>query len=184
MIAHIRWLAIPALLAAGCSTVQTEHPVSDRPEALDKSRLEGVWLVEEEILHLKFDDGNVGRLAALEWEDGGFRARRWEFVVAHAGEGRYASLREEGEEHYDLLAYDFADNGDLVVHSEPTDAFARAVEAGRLRGEVRRDGDDTEVVLASPPDTLVSFLASAPPGDLFEGTAFVLKKLPGPGGAE
>ena len=184
MSTHMRYLAILAVFAAGCSSVRTEHPVSAHPEALDKSGLEGVWLVEEEILHLRFDDGNVGRLAALEWEDGGFRARRWEFVVAHAGEGRYASLREEGEEHYDLLAYDFADNGDLVVHSEPTDAFARAVEAGRLRGEVRKDGENTEVVVASPPDTLLSFLSSAAPGDLFEGTAFVLKKLPGPGGAE
>ncbi len=184
MSTHMRYLAILAVFAAGCSSVRTEHPVSAHPEALDKSRLEGAWLVEGEIVHLKFGDDNVGRLAALEWHGGEFRTRRYEFIVAHAGEGRFVSLREAGEEQYDLFAYEFADNGDLVVRSESTDAFARAVEAGRLRGEVRRDGDDTEVVLASPSDSLVSFLASAAPGDLFGGTAWVLKKLPGPGGAE
>ena len=185
MSAYMRWLAILAVLAAGCSSVQTEHPVSADPEALDKDRLEGVWLVEDEIVHLRFGDDDVGRLAALEWRDGGFRVRRCEFVVAHAGDGRYVSLRcEEGENHYDLLAYDFAENGDLVVRNEPTDAFAVAVEAGRLRGEVRKEGDNTEVVLASPSDSLAAFLASRPAGDLFEANAFVLKRLPALGDAD
>ena len=177
MSTHMRYLAILAVFAAGCSSVRTEHPVSAHPEALDKSRLEGAWLVEGEIVHLKFGDDNVGRLAALEWHGGEFRTRRYEFIVAHAGEGRFVSLREAGEEHYELLAYEFADNGDLVVRSAPTDVFARAVEAGRLRGEVK-GGDNREVVLASPSDSLLSFLSSAAPGDLFEGTAFVLKRLP------
>ena len=180
MSTHMRWLTILAVFAAGCSSVKTEHPVSADPEALDKSRLEGVWIVEDEIVHLRFGDDSVGRLAAIDWDGGQFRVTRWEFIVARAGSGRYVSLREEGEEEYDLFAYEFADSGDLVVRSEPTDAFARAVEAGRLRGEVRKEGDNTEVVLASPSDSLAAFLASAPPGDLFEGTAFVLRRLPVP----
>ena len=184
MSTHARWLAILAVFAAGCSSVKTEHPVSADPEALDKERLEGMWLVEDEIVHLRFGDDGVGRLAAIDWHGGEFRLRRGEFIVARAGEGRYVSLRVEGAEEYDLLAYDFAENGDVVVHSEPTGAFARAVEAGRLRGEVRRDGDDTEVLVASPSDSLLSFLASAPPGDLFEGTTFVLRRLPVPASEE
>ena len=106
--------------------------------------------------------------------------RRCEFIVARAGEGRYVSLREEGGEDYDLLAYDFAENGEVVVHGESTDAFARAVGEGRLRGEVRRKEEDTEVLVASPSDSLLSFLASAPPEDLFRGTTFVLRRLPVP----
>lgn len=176
-----RWLWILAAFAAGCSSVKTEHPVSADAEALDKERLEGVWLVEDEIVHLRFGDDNVGRLAAIDWDGGEFRIRRCEFIVARAGEGRYVSLREEGgEEPYDLLAYDFAENGDVVVHGEATDAFARAVGEGRLRGEVRRKEEDTEVLVASPSDSLLSFLASAPPGDLFRGTTFVLRRLPVP----
>ena len=175
-----RWLWILAAFAAGCSSVKTEHPVSADPEALDKERLEGVWLVEDEIVHLRFGDDGVGRLAAIDWHGGEFRLRRCEFIVARAGEGRYVSLREEGEEEYDLLAYDFAENGDVVVHGESTDAFARAVGEGRLRGEVRRKEEDTEVLVASPSDSLLSFLASAPPGDLFRGTTFVLRRLPVP----
>ena len=185
MTAHSCWLAILAVVAAGCSSVKTEHPVSDHPEALDKKQLEGAWLFEDEIiLHLKFGDDNVGRGAALEWKDGEFRVNRSEFVVAHGGEGRYMSFREEGTEHYELLAYDFASNGDLVVRSEPTDAFAGAVASGQLRGQVKKGSGETEVVLASPSDTLLSFLSSAGPHDLFDGVAFVLRKLTGPGGAE
>ncbi len=184
MSAHMRWLAVLAVLAAGCSSVRTEHPVSADPEALDKDRLEGLWLVEDEVVHVKFGADNVGRLALIDWDGGEFRVRRSEFVVAHAGEGRYLSLRDEGADHYDLFAYEFADNGDLVIRVEPTDAFVGAVEAGRLRGEVRKDGENTEVVLASPSDSLAAFLASASPGDLFEGTTLVLKRLPGPEDAE
>ena len=96
-----------------------------------------------------------------------------------------ASLREEGEEHYDLLAYDFADNGDLVVHSEPTDAFARAVEAGAAarrgsqgRGMIRRWCWPARPTPWSPS------WRRRPRAISSRGTAFVLKKLPGPGGAE
>ena len=184
MSTHARWLAILAVFAAGCSSVKTEHPVSADPEALDKDRLEGVWLVEDEIVHLRFGDDDVGRLAAIDWHGGEFRIRRYEFIVARAGEGRYVSLREKGEEEYDLLAYDFAENGDVVVYGEATDAFARAVGEGRLRGEVRRKEEDTDVVVASSTDSLLSFLASAPPGDLFEDTAFVLRRLPVPASEE
>lgn len=180
MSTHMRWLAVLAVFAAGCSSVQTEHPVSARPEALDKSRLEGLWLLEDEIVHLRFGADNVGRLAAIDWDGGEFRVRRLEFIVAQAGEGRYLSLRDEDEDHYDLFACEFAENGDLVVRVESTDAFAAAVADGRLRGEVRKDGDNTDVMVASPTDTLLSFLASAAPGDLFEGTTLVLKRLPVP----
>ena len=179
MSAHMRWLAILAVLAAGCSSVQTEHPVSADPEALDKDRLEGMWLLEDEIVHVRFGADNVGRLAVIDWDGGEFGVRRLEFIVAQAGEGRYLSLRED-EDHYDLFAYEFAENGDLVVRVESTDALAAAVADGRLRGEVRKEGDDTEVVVASPTDTLLSFLASAAPGDHFEGTTLVLKRLPVP----
>ena len=192
MTAHSCWLAILAVVAAGCSSVKTEHPVSDHPEALDKKQLEGAWLFEDEIiLHLKFGDDNVGRGAALEWKDGEFRVNRSEFVVAHGGEGRYMSFREEGTEHYELLAYDFASNGDLVVRSEPTDEFERAVAEGRLRGQVKEEGapfsstdSSTEIWLASPSDTLLTFLSSAAPHQLFGGGAYVLRKLTGPGGVE
>ena len=181
MRAQMRCLAILAVFAAGCSSVKTEHPVSEHAEALDEDRLEGVWLVEDEIVHLRFGDDGVGRLAALDWRDGRFRVRRCEFVVAHAGDGRYASLRcEEGEDRYDLLAYGFGENGEIIVRNEPTDAFERAVVAGKLRGAVRMKGDDTELVVASPSDSLAAFLASMPEGDLFEETAFVLRRLPAP----
>ena len=184
MSTHTRWLAILAVFAAGCSSVKTEHPVSADPEALDRNRLEGVWIVEDEIVHLRFGDDNVGRLAAIDWDGGQFRVRRCEFIVARAGEGRYVSLREEGEAHYDLLAYEFAENGEIVVYREPTDAFARAIDEGRLRGEVHRKEEDTEVVVSSPSDSLLSFLASAPPGDLFGGETFVLRRLPVPADEE
>ena len=186
MTVHSRWLAILAVAASGCSSVETEHPVTDRPEALDKDMLEGAWLIEDEIFHLKFGGDNVGRLGSLEWKDGEFRVNRGEFVVAHAGEGRYASLRSEDDEtgSWELLNYDFTSNGDLVVRSEPTDAFAGAVASGQLRGQVKKGSGETEVFLASPSDTLLSFLSAAGPHDLFEGTAYVLRKLTVPGGVE
>ena len=135
MTAKSRWLAILAVAAAGCSSVKTEHPVTGRPEALDKDRLEGAWLFEDEIFHLKFGGDNVGRLASLEWKDGEFRVHRGKFVVAHAGEGRYASLRFDDDEipFWELLNYDFATNGDLVLLLEPTEELERAIAAGRLR---------------------------------------------------
>ncbi len=186
MTAHSRWVAIFAVAAAGCSSVETEHPVTDRPEALDKDRLEGAWLFEDEILHLKFGSDNVGQMGSLEWKDGEFRVMRAEFVVVHAGEGRYASLRFDDDEagSYGLLNYDFASNGDLLVRVEPTDEFERAIAAGRLRGQVKKDGKDTEIMLASPSDTLLTFLSSASPNQLFGGEAFVLRKLTVPGGVE
>lgn len=196
MTAKSRWLAILAVAASGCSSVETEHPVTDRPEALDKDRLEGAWLFEDEnsredeILHLKFGGDNVGRMASLEWKDGDFRVNRSEFVVARAGEGRYASLRSDAEEtgFYWLLTYDFTSDGDLVVRGEPTDEFERAIAEGRLRGRVKKDdGPDLpikEIQLASPSDTLHNFLSSASPDQLFGGEAIVLRKLALPGGVE
>ena len=190
MTVHRRWLAILAVAAAGCSSVKTEHPVTDRAEALDKGRLEGAWLYEGEILHLKFGGDNVGLIASLEWKDGEFRVNRGEFVVAHAGEGRYASLRSEDAEIalWELLSYDFATNGDLVLRVEPTEEFERAIASGRLRGQVIKDDDSklasTEILLASPSDTLLSFLSSAPPDQLFGGEAIVLRKLAVPAGVE
>ncbi len=186
MTAHRRWLAILAVAAAGCSSVQTEHPVTGRPQALDKDRLEGAWLIDDEILHLKFGGDNVGRMASLEWKDGEFRVRRGEFVVANAGEGRYASLRFDDDEagSYGLLNYDFASNGDLLVRVEPTDEFERAIAAGRLRGQVKKDGDEMEIMLASPSDILLSFLSSASPSQLFGDEAIILRKLTVPRGVE
>ena len=189
MTAHSRWLAILAVAASGCSSVETEHPVTDRPEALDKDLLEGAWFYDGEILHLKFGGDNVGRMASLEWKDGEFRVNRGEFVVAHAGEGRYASLRSDAEEtgDYWLLTYDFASNGDLVLRGEPTDEFGHAIAAGRLRGQVEKDDDSdlsTEILLASPSDTLLTFLSSTSPDRLFGGEAIVLRKLTVPGGVE
>ena len=186
MTAKSRWLAILAVAAAGCSSVKTEHPVTGRPEALDKDRLEGAWLFEDEIFHLKFGGDNVGRLASLEWKDGEFRVHRGKFVVAHAGEGRYASLRFDDDEipFWELLNYDFATNGDLVLLLEPTEELERAIAAGRLRGQVKKESGETEVVLASPSDTLLSFLSSATPDQLFGGEAIVLRKLTVPGGVE
>ena len=184
MIANRRWLAILGVVAAGCSSVKTEHPVSDHPEALDKEQLEGAWVLDldddEVILHLKFGDDNVGRLASLEWKKGEFRVKRGEFVVAHGGDGRYMSYRwfDDESKHYELVAYDFASNGDLIIRGDPTDAFARAVAAGQLRGSQVKKYE--EVFLASPSDTLLSFLSSAAVNDLFGGTAFVLRRVTGP----
>ncbi len=58
---------IAMLLASGCSSVKTKHPLSSNPKAIDQEEFEGAWLADDQIFHVKFASNGVAKVAGVEW---------------------------------------------------------------------------------------------------------------------
>lgn len=156
-----------ALLFAGCSTVATKHPLSKQPKPIDREKFEGVWLMDDETVHVRFASNGVARIAALEWKDDQFEIARGEMVVTEGKEHNLLCVRFQEDakwmDRYYFLQYEFTDQGDLVLWLPDGDAFEQAIKRKRLRGTISKQ-HGTDITITSPPENLLEFIND--PGDV------------------
>jgi hypothetical protein len=58
-----------------------EHGGNDESEPIDRDKLEGAWLSEEEVVFIRFADSGVARLAGLDWKDDQFQMVQGEMII-------------------------------------------------------------------------------------------------------
>lgn len=177
-------LVIVAIFIAGCDSVTMRQPLSAEPQPIDREQFEGSWRIDgPAILHIRFGDDGVGRLAYLEWEDGEFRVRRGQMIVTEGREHNFLSVRfqEDGKwGEYHLAQYRFTPQGDLIVWLPHISSFVDAVEGERLAGEIERGRHATHVTLTGDPEEILRFINDPDKMRIFSyRNPIVVKKLAG-----
>jgi len=161
-----------ALAPVGCSSVTLRHPLPANGGASDRAQLEGCWRSGGEVVFVEFSDDGVGRIAGVDWKDGRFQLGEAEMVVSRAADRGFLSVRTRGTSGWDrelyLLEFHATDDGDLVLWAPDPEAFAVAVDQGRLEGTVERDEHSLNVTLTGAPEKVLAFLGDPASGELFD----------------
>lgn len=142
------------LLLAGCGGVSFEHPLSDPATTEIDESLIGFWepvassigepdpgpgdLVARIAVGKTKQGGKAMEAVALEIEDGVVQVKRLEVLATRIGDHRYLSLRdpEESDKSWFVIRYEVTDEDLLRGQILDAEAFAAAVDAGELKGEV------------------------------------------------
>ena len=94
-----RLFGLAIIVAAGCSSVTTQQPLSSDPKPIDHEAFEGAWQADDQILHIRFSSDGVAHIAGIGWEDNQFRMEQGEVIVAEGDKHNFLSarFREEGK---------------------------------------------------------------------------------------
>ena len=173
---------VALLVFSGCSTVTTTQPLSSDPKPIDKEQFEGVWLSNDQLLHVMFADNGVGKIAGLEWKDDQFNIARGEMIVADADGKNLLSVRfeEDGKwpDEYFFVEYKFSEQGDLILWAPDPEAFKTLVEEKKLKGTVKQDKNSTNVTITNMPEVFLKVVNSQESMKLFEyKEPVILKKI-------
>lgn len=179
-------LAVVAVLAVtACSSVKMKTPFPAAAEPADKARLEGAWQVGDSVVYVNFRSNGVAEIHMPGWENGRFQVTHGELITA-AGDGQgyfcaRATTGEAASEDYDLAAYRLIDDDQLVFWWPKPDPFRQAVANGTLGGVENDVNHGKRIVLSSPPEKLLRFLADPANKDLFQYTSPIVARKVGPG---
>jgi hypothetical protein len=165
-------LLIAAIAPVGCDTVSSVHPIGVVSERDLAASLDGVWINPDDEkqtpIQLRYlGEGDLA-IAAVKWDN---KARGFEMQSCQArlleDDGvLYFNVRpndlNDEEPTEDGRRYGFArvtirDDGGLQVAGPNVEAFSAAVEAGKLKGEVKRD-ERTDVIIRSDAAQLNAFI--------------------------
>ncbi len=166
-------LASLVLVAAvcGCSSVTLQQPLSSAGSVADKEKFEGLWVIDDQPIVVRFTEDGVGQVAVVEWKEDAFQLVRGEFVITESKPNNFVSLRfqENGQwpERYHFVQYSFTPQGDLLLWIPDISRFEEAVTDGLLAGEVMKQQHSTEVRLSGSSEAVLQFLSDAGQPDLF-----------------
>ena len=178
-------LVLGALLVSavtGCASVTLLQPLPATADATERARLEGEWIAEDQIIHVRFGSNGMGQIAGVDWKDGQFRLETGEITACRGARQRFLSVRvktdQEWEPHYYFAQYDFTPEGDLLLRLPDPVLFDAAVQTGRLEGTVEKTDYFHTVEISSAPEVLVAFLNDPESGELFDfKDPMILKRL-------
>ena len=173
-----------ATLLCGCSTVTITQPLTKDPKPINQEEFEGVWILEDQSIHIKFGSDGIARIATLEWKDDRFELKRGEMIVTPGKAHNFLSVRfqEDGEweSRYHFLPYKFTDQGDLVLWPPKIGEFEKAVAKQQLKGSIKKGEHSTHVTITDAPDKVLEFINAPDKMNLFKyRDPLVLHKLPG-----
>ena len=173
---------IAMLLASGCSSVKTKHPLSNNPKAIDQEEFEGAWLADDQIFHVKFASNGVAKVAGVEWGSNDFHIVHGEMIVTEGEEHNFLSIRfqEEGKwmDDYFFLPYTFTDQDDLILWAPDADAFKDLIEKKKLQGVVEKGKYSTNITITNAPTSLFKIINNPEDMKLFEyREPIVLRKI-------
>lgn len=155
-------LVAAMLVAPGCSSVKTTQPLSSNPEPIDQDKFEGVWLLDDSVVHVQFSSNGVAKIAGLEWEDDRFQINRAEAIVTKGNKHNFISLRcqeDDGKwDGYYFLPYKFTHQGDLVLWPPVPGAFEGMIEKKKLQGIVKKDEYTTAITITNAPARLLEVI--------------------------
>ncbi len=197
---RVRWLLCCALSVLLPACVESEHPLSDPLKSQQDSRLYGVWRKTNEDGTVEYLP--VGREVSEPLDPGRSEPepgvmRYWsvkqstkshvvenptsaQFTCTKIGEQDFASWvsppnpSTHKSRTYFLLKYRIDDN-ELAVWLQDPEATARAIEAGKLKGVVKRKkapgasdaGSIEELRMTDSTEALVRFLGAGGAADCF-----------------
>lgn len=199
--------ALAGLLLAGCGGVEFDHPLSDEKTSTVDERLIGVWEPTRETLGTGEypvgtplprlavgrdpKHGNLMEAVSLEVDDDGYVIeKRMSLAATKIGAHVWLSVRDAGEnQRWWVVRYDLPEEHLLRIWLLDVEAFAKAVEAGELQGEVKRPEEgavvtDTSVRVSSKPAAVRAWLeahaASCVRTETAEMRRVVMKHIPKP----
>ena len=170
------------LLSAGCSAVTTMYPLSENPEPIDKDKLEGSWLLNNEVFQVKFASNGVAQIAAVQWKSNQFQIVHAEMTVTKGDKHNFFSLRsqEDGKwmDKYYLLQYMVTQNNDLVVWNANVDEFENIVKSQILPGTIQKNKSSTIVSITNAPTKLLKLINGPENIKLFDyKSPIILRKI-------
>jgi hypothetical protein len=185
---RLSFLILPAalLFLAGCSSVESVKPLSSPRAAVPDHRLEGLWGSTDKgssgYIYIAYPAHiGTGSLMAFGQNDKrGIGKYEEDFFVTRTAKHNYMNMNHtvihtDGEVHldrsghYSFAAYHFTLRGQLVYAMANPDAFAKAVQTGKLRGKLTYDKNKnvTDTLLKDSSERILAFIESSKPGDLF-----------------
>lgn len=163
--------ALLIMILAACSSVKMVRPIPGQAGADEIAAVSGKWNVGGEVLHVRFGKDGKGHFAGLEWKNDHFQLNEGKFIPHVEGVNRFASVRikDNGrwEKGYYLVSYRFVGKATLQIGSPVVETFAKAVEAGKLKGRVSKDKYSTNVTLTGTPEEVLAFLKDHAGEELF-----------------
>ena len=174
------------LLAAGCSSVSSIHPLSAASAIVDREKFEGVWLIDKSAYTATVASNGVIRAASVEWKGEAFRLVELEALPAEGKSRKYLSIRiqEEGQwtNKYYFVEYKFTDQGDLILWSPDVEVFEGAVTNHLLQGVLQKGQYSSDVTITNAPGALLEFIDQPRDQRLFNYTEpVILRKISGAG---
>lgn len=154
---------ITILLILSCSSVTIRQPLSNNPEPIDQEKFEGVWLVDDdEVVHVKFADSGIAKIAGLEWRDDQFQIMHGEMIMSEGNEYNFLSVRFQEDDkwvdNYFFLPYKFTEQGDLVLWLPNEDAFEEAIGKKQLQGIIDKGQYSTSITVTNTSERLLEFI--------------------------
>lgn len=146
------------LLVSGCSSVTSVNPVGE-PLAAEQVQLvasiEGVWANEDMTVHVKHVGDGKLRLALVKWdqESSQFQVAEMDGLFGMLGDRAILNVQDADEDkpaderEHMFFAVSGVSDQFVVLYVPDSDAFAAAVEAGDLAGEVKQDDNSKTVRL-------------------------------------
>ena len=170
----------------GCKSVVSDHLIGVPLEAEQAQAYEGVWRLDDGVLHIKHLDGADLLVAGLEWDEDHFKINKYRVVVTGHQDARFVQMvaEEEGdddnagdagekEDKTWLLVGMLSASGDnaLVLYGPDFGRFKLALDEGKIQGELSEDGntlhikgDKAALDALVNPDTLLELFDMKNPG--------------------
>lgn len=175
------------LLTTGC-IVESDNTLADPDPKQDDKRLAGTWVIAERTGAVMFsavpDEKSTGRyhVVYVEVKPGldkpvqHTRYTVWRSVIA--GKAFLNIVPVDAPAKTMIAAYDIDGQGRLMLRLMSTKFVATAVDAGKLKGTVKRGQYGEDVRITASRAELAAFVAAADRNALFSAKTGLLHKLP------
>ncbi len=172
-----------AVMLCGCYNVYLKHPLSEVSDPVDKEKLEGAWILEGDVVYLKFDEKGKAALAGMEWEENKFVLNHAEMIVTKGKEHNFINIRveEDGEmmEEYIFAQYSVTDDGDLIIWLPDRDFFQEALASKKLEGKSTESESGGTILIESSPEKVMSLIDDPDNNEIFMyEDPMIIKRLP------
>jgi hypothetical protein len=163
--------------SGGCSSVVSVHPVGARITDENSESLQtiaGVWYAADlGTVFIKTVPGGELKIAGMEWSNDAFSCDTITAILAENDGRLFINITDFGDEdgpketnHLFMWVATLDEN--MVLFMPDPAAFAAAVEAKEIAGEVSKDNDSTTVRLSAEKEKLDAFLAGARMRQIFD----------------
>lgn len=183
-----------AALFTSC-VVESEFPLSLPGDSKVDERLDGVWALKKDgdtaYIHFRQHDEHWTDIAQVIHEkENGLDVTGYTMFPTKIGERTYMNIvgkrfdkEKPDSESYTFVRYELTEKGELVLRLMSMKAVAPAIEAGKLKGEIKHaaNGEVESVELHDSPENLTAFVTTADDAKLFPDIYVApFKKLPAP----
>lgn len=178
-------VTLTLLAITGCKSVTTTSIVGT-PSAKDATSIEGIWKFEDTVLYAKALENGQFMFANIDWKENQWKTGQriatvttiGQHTLLYVGTSKPAEgaddskpIKDQPDEHYmffKLIYYN--DKPDTLVAYIPNpDVFAKAIQSGKLKGDVERNSNDKvqKVAVTSTAQEFQAILEDASQDDLF-----------------